>query len=417
MWVGKCRAHGQGLQKISDGQDLHKVLDGEVGDERSLVCFPPDEPVFGKEAQSLADWSAAHAELTGKRGFVQLLPGRKPTIKDGLSNDICGLPHERSPRDPVQGIVSQPAALRREKQTIVRRIVYCQLLTLARLSGTFRRMGRRPVRRGRRSWRHLPAIAIAVTLSAPLVLMVSGSLRRAGLPPPTTPELIPSPVAWDNYERAFELVDLARYTINSFVVAAIAVPLAVLVASWAGFAMARLPRRAAGVLVSLSLIAMMVPLTALLVPRFAIFSMLGLTDTYVPLIAPALIGMSPFYVLVYYWSFKRVPAELFEAARLEGLSVTTTWRRVGMPLVRSSTVAVAILAGLFSWSNFLDPLIYLFDERLFTLPLGLKSLAQLDRHNFPLLLAGSVVATAPVLIGFLFVQRFFIQERRGWLGR
>ena len=278
-------------------------------------------------------------------------------------------------------------------------------------------MRRRTVRHPRRRWRHLPAIVIAVILSAPLVLMVSGSLRRAGLPPPTTPELIPSPVAWDNYERAFELVDLARYTINSLVVAAIAVPLAVLVASWAGFAMARVPRRIAGILVSLSLIAMMVPLTALLVPRFAIFAMLGLTDTYVPLIAPALIGMSPFYVLVYYWSFKRVPAELFEAARLEGLSVVATWRRVGMPLVRPSTVAVAVLAFLFSWSNFLDPLIYLFNERLFTLPLGLKSLAQLDRHNFPLLLAGGVIATGPVLLAFLFVQRFFIQERRGWLGR
>jgi multiple sugar transport system permease protein len=247
--------------------------------------------------------------------------------------------------------------------------------------------------------------------------MVTGSLRRAGLPPPRSPELIPTPLAFDNYERAFELVDLARYTINSVLVAAVAVPLAVLVASWAGFAMARLPRRIAGALVAVSLVAMMVPLTALLVPRFTIFATLGLTDTYVPLIAPALVGMSPFYVLVYYWSFTRVPPELFEAARLEGLSASATWRRVAMPLVRPTTVAVAALAFLFSWSNFLDPLIYLFNERLFTLPLGLKSLAQLDRQNFPLLLAGGVVATVPVLLGFLFVQRYFIQEHRGWLGR
>ena len=266
-------------------------------------------------------------------------------------------------------------------------------------------------------WRHIPALVLAAILFAPLVLMVTGSLRRAGLPPPRSPELIPSPLAFDNYERAFELVDLARYTINSVLVAAVAVPLAVLVASWAGFAMARLPRRIAGALVAVSLVAMMVPLTALLVPRFTIFATLGLTDTYVPLIAPALVGMSPFYVLVYYWSFTRVPPELFEAARLEGLSASATWRQVAMPLVRPTTVAVAALAFLFSWSNFLDPLIYLFNERLFTLPLGLKSLAQLDRQNFPLLLAGGVVATAPVLLGFLFVQRYFIQEHRGWLGR
>jgi multiple sugar transport system permease protein len=82
-------------------------------------------------------------------------------------------------------------------------------------------------------------------------------------------------------------------------------------------------------------------------------------------------------------------------------------------------VAVAVLAFVFTWSNFLDPLIYLFDERKFTLPLGLRSLATVDRQDFPLLLAGAVTTTAPVIIAFLYVQRFFLQEHRGrgWLGR
>jgi multiple sugar transport system permease protein len=197
------------------------------------------------------------------------------------------------------------------------------------------------------------------------------------------------------------------------------VPLTIVFASWAGFAMARLPRRAAGWLVAVSLVALMVPVTALLVPRFAIFSWLGLTDTYVPLVAPALIGTSPFYVLLFYWGFRRIPGEIFEACRLEGLSPFTVWRRIAMPLVRPVTVAVAVLAAVFTWSNFLDPLIYLFDEDLFTLPLGLKSLAQLDRQDFPLLLAGAVIATAPVVVAFLYVQRFFLQEHgtRGWVGR
>jgi multiple sugar transport system permease protein len=163
----------------------------------------------------------------------------------------------------------------------------------------------------------------------------------------------------------------------------------------------------------------MVPITALLVPRFAIFSWLGLTDTYVPLVAPALIGMSPFYVLLFYWGFRRIPAELFEACRLEGLSPFTVWRRIALPLARPVTVAVAVLAAVFTWSNFLDPLIYLFDEDTFTLPLGLRSLAQVDRQDFPLLLAGAVTATVPVIAAFLYVQRFFLNERltRGWLGR
>ena len=104
-------------------------------------------------------------------------------------------------------------------------------------------------------------------------------------------------------------------------------------------------------------------------------------------------GTSPFYVLLYYWSFKRLPQELFEASRLEGLGPLATWWRVAMPLVRPVTVAVAVLAFVFTWSNFLDPLIFVFAQEKFTVPLGLRALSTLDRTNFPLLLAGSVAAT------------------------
>jgi multiple sugar transport system permease protein len=272
-------------------------------------------------------------------------------------------------------------------------------------------------------WRHVPAILIAVVFLLPLYFMLSGSLRQAGLPPPRVPELLPSPLAWGNYERAFELVDIPRYTVNSLIVVAFAVPLTVLTASWAAFAMFRLPRRWAGALIVVSLVALMVPLTALLVPRFVMFRHLQLIDNpvfpYIPLIAPAIMGTSPFYVLLYYWSFKRLPPELFEAARLEGLGPLATWRRVAMPLVRPVTVAVAVLAFVFTWSNFLDPLIFLFDQEEFTVPLGLRALSTLDRTNFPLLLAGSVAATLPVVLSFLYVQRYFLQEFRGagYLGR
>jgi multiple sugar transport system permease protein len=246
----------------------------------------------------------------------------------------------------------------------------------------------------------------------PLLYMVTGSLRKAGLPPPRTPEFLPSPLAFDNYERAFELVDIPRYTLNSLFVAAVAVPLTVVFASWAGFAMSRLPRRAAGILVAVSLVVLMIPITALLVPRFVMFRTVGLTNTYVPLILPSLMGTSPFYVLLFYWGFKRLPGELFEAARLEGLTPMAMWRRVAMPLVRPITVAVGVLAFVFTWSNFLDPLIYLFDQEKFTVPLGLKLLAQLDRQNYPLLLAGAVTATAPVIGAFLYVQRYFLADRQ-----
>lgn len=262
--------------------------------------------------------------------------------------------------------------------------------------------------------RHAAALAITFLFTIPLVFMVGGSLRPIG-PPPRTLELIPERFELGNYARAFDLVDIPRYAMNSLIVVAIAVPLTVLVASWAGFAMARLSGRSATTMVVLTFVALMVPATALMVPRFAIFRTLGLTDTFVPLIAPSLLGTSPFYVLVFYWSFKRLPAELFEAARLEGVSPLTVWWRVAMPLARPVTVAVAVLSFSFTWSNFLDPLIYLSNERMYTLPLGLRALSQVDPSNIPLLLAGATAAAAPVVIAFLYVQRFFLRAHRGWL--
>jgi ABC-type sugar transport system permease subunit len=94
-----------------------------------------------------------------------------------------------------------------------------------------------------------------VLFVVPLVLMVTGSLRDTDLPPPWGPELLPSPLAFENYGLAFDLVDMPRYVANSMIVAALAVPLTVLVASWAGFAISRLPRRAGVAIVALSLVA------------------------------------------------------------------------------------------------------------------------------------------------------------------
>ena len=268
-------------------------------------------------------------------------------------------------------------------------------------------------------WRQPVAVGLAVVFLLPLWFMVSGSLREPGTPPPRTPELLPRPLSTTSYEDAFDLVDLARYTVNSLVVAGVTVPLAVLFASWAGFAFLLVAGRARSILIGLSFAALMIPLTALLVPRFVLFRWLELTDTWVPLIAPALLGLSPFYVLLYYWSFRRLPPELFEAARLEGMQPLSMWRLLAMPLVRPVTVAIALLAFITTWGNFLDPLIYLFDPDLYTLPLGLRSLASLDRTNYPVLLAGAVVATAPVVVTFAVAQRYFLHENRraGWLGR
>lgn len=270
-----------------------------------------------------------------------------------------------------------------------------------------------------RGWRVLGAAAVVLVVAVPVAFLLAGSLRQPGLPPPLTPELVPDPVDTGNYGRAADLVGLGRATLNSLLVAAVAAPLSVLVASWAGFALVLLGARLRTALLAASLLALMVPLTALLVPRFALYRSLGLVDTFVPLVAPALVGTSPIYVLVFYVAFRRLPPELYDACRLEAMSPFQIWRRIALPLVRPVAVAVGLLAFVLSWGNFLDPLVYLHDRDLFTLPLALRSLAQLDPTNYPLLLAGAVIATAPVLAVFLVAQRWFLHEHRGagWLGR
>jgi multiple sugar transport system permease protein len=253
----------------------------------------------------------------------------------------------------------------------------------------------------------------------PLAMLVSGSLHQPGLPPPPAPRLLPDPPSTAGYASAVEIGALGRATVNSLIVAAVAVPVSVVVAALAGFALTRLPRRTAGVVAAASLVALMVPATALLVPRFAVFRALGLTDTLLPLMASALLGTSPLYVLVYYLAFRALPTDLYDACRIQDLTPVQTWWRIAMPLVRPVTGAVAALAFVLTWSNFLDPLAYVYDRDLYTLPLALRSLSTLDPTNFPVFLAGATIATGPALLIFALAQRRFLRDNAGmgWFRR
>jgi multiple sugar transport system permease protein len=267
--------------------------------------------------------------------------------------------------------------------------------------------------------RPVGALLVALLFLAPLSFLVTGALRDPGVLPTESFPLIPDPLTTEALSRAFDLAPLQDQLINSVIVAAIAVPLAVVVASWAGFAMVLLPPRQRRWAVGASLVLLMVPLAALWLPRFVLFRWLGVVDTWVPLIAPALLGMSPFYVLLFYWSYRRVPTDLLDAGRLEGLRAFGLWRRVAAPLVRPTTFAVAALAFVTTWGNFIDPVLFINDPDLATLPLGLRSLAALGPTGFPVLLAGALVATLPAVVAFALVQRRFLQNTReaGWLGR
>jgi multiple sugar transport system permease protein len=149
----------------------------------------------------------------------------------------------------------------------------------------------------------------------------------------------------------------------------------------------------------------MIPFTALWLSRFLLFAKLGITNSYFSLIAPALMGTSPIFILLFYWTFRRTDRTIFESAELDGASLWQTWWRIALPLARPALITVGMLAFLFYWNDFINPLLYLRSQTLYTLPVGLLQLQEMDKTNWSLLMAASVVVTIPALIVFSFLQR------------
>jgi multiple sugar transport system permease protein len=246
---------------------------------------------------------------------------------------------------------------------------------------------------------------MTVVFLAPLAFMVSGSLRRIGAPPPEGFEVIPTGAGVSAYARLAEIIPLTTFLRNSVLVVVVAVPLTVVVATWAGFALSQMTARPRRALLALTLILLMVPLPMLWVPRFIGFLRLGVLDTLVPLMAPALAGTTPFTVLLAYRAFRRIPAELFEAARAEGASAFRIWWQIGVPLVGATTAAIAAIAFTVHWGNYFDALLFIGRESSQTLPLGVGRLRNLDPTDMPIMLAGAVVLSVPPVIALLVAQR------------
>lgn len=258
--------------------------------------------------------------------------------------------------------------------------------------------------------RHVPIALAAIVYAWPLWAMLVGSLRGRGVPPPRGVELVPANPGLGAYRALGEVLPLATYARNSIIVVALAVPLTVLVASLAGFGIRLLPPRRRAVAVALTIAAMLVPVTAVWATRFELFRLVGAVDTFVPLVALALIGTNPFLVLVYAWAFHALPEEQLEAAALDGAGTVRQWWHVALPQARAATLAVIVLSFTFHWSNFIDPLLYLNSQSRFTGPLGLRLLQQLNPTDWPLLLAGSVLMTLPVVLVFAIGQRSFLHD-------
>lgn len=258
--------------------------------------------------------------------------------------------------------------------------------------------------------RHALGLAITAVFLLPLYWIFTASLRPIGLPPPTTVEWLPASPTLDNYPIIFDLVPMARYLRNSLIVVAVAVPMTVFVASVAGFALSQetdLWRRR---MLVFSVVMLMIPGASVWIFRFQILRWLGLLDSLGALIVPAFAAGNPLYVLLFFWSYRRVPIEIIESARLEGASAWLIWWRLVRPLVHPTAVGVTILSFVMYWSDFVSPVLYVFRTDLYTLPIGLQLIKQLDPTNWPLLMSAAAVMTLPVVILFVILQRSFLND-------
>ncbi|WP_217809741.1 carbohydrate ABC transporter permease [Micromonospora sp. NBS 11-29] len=268
--------------------------------------------------------------------------------------------------------------------------------------------GRRP--RWQRILFVLALVAAAVVFLLPFVWLVSASLRPREYV--FAPGFLPMPFAPDNYAEAWHAMPLFTWLFNSVVVGVAAAVTATLSSAWVafGFAYFRFPGR--NLLFGLVLATMMLPFAVTMIPTYLIWNRLGLVDTQVPLWAGNLFG-SAFYIFLLRQFFLSLPREYFEAARVDGASYPQLFWRMAFPLVRPALLVAFVFEFKASWTDLVKPLIYLRDEQLYTLPRGLKVI--LDRFGYggeqqwEIVLAGSVIATVPMIVLFFLAQRHFVE--------
>lgn len=256
--------------------------------------------------------------------------------------------------------------------------------------------------------KHAVLIGLSLVFLVPFIWMATGAFK-------TPADLNASPIVWfpdqftfDNFAQAAQRFPLARYFFNTAVICLLSVVGAVASSAMVGYGLARIPWRGRSVLFAIILSTTMIPFYVTMFPAFEIYRFLNLTNTWVPLILPHFLGV-PIYIFLMRQFLMAIPKELSESARVDGANEWQIFVRVILPLVKPALVAVGLFQFLASWNDFLGPLIYLSDSRLYTISLGLNFFKGQYSTEFGPLMAVSTLAVLPVIILFFFAQRTFIE--------
>jgi putative chitobiose transport system permease protein len=264
----------------------------------------------------------------------------------------------------------------------------------------------------RRIGMYVLLVCIAFMMLFPLLWLISTSFKSPAedifqFPP----QLFPTKPTGQNFVTVWQNNPFGQYLFNSIIVASLAVSLNLLFCSLAAYPLARLDFQGKELIFAAVISTIMIPFQIVMIPLYILIVQLGLKNTYLGVIFPDI--ASAFGIFLLRQAFMGVPKELEEAARIDGCSELGLWWNIMLPAIRPALVTLAIFVFIGSWSDFLWPLIVLDRPEYYTLPLGVANLAGTFSLDWRLIAAGSVISIAPILLLFLFVQRYIVPTDAG----
>ena len=262
------------------------------------------------------------------------------------------------------------------------------------------------------TWRTIVTLIVllgALIILAPVLWMLSTSLKTLPDTQVFPPQWIPKTFHWENYVTALTFLPFSTLALNTAIVTAACLVGDVLVNSFIAYAFAKIQVPGRNILFLLVLSTLMVPFPVLMIPQFLLFKTFGWIDTLLPLIVPAFFG-NAFYIFMFRQFYLTIPRELSDAARIDGCNHFGIYWRIMLPLIQPALATVAIFSFTFNWNDYLSPLIYLDSPEHYTLTLGLASfIGRYGAQPWNLLMAASLVTVLPCVVLFFFAQKYFIQ--------
>ncbi len=261
------------------------------------------------------------------------------------------------------------------------------------------------------SLRHLFLIPFSLLMLTPLLWMAITSIQTPDEARQFPPVLIPKGIDWHNYTGAVSLAPFGTWYINSVIVSAVVVFSNLVICSLAAYAFARLRFFGSNVLFVLLLATLMVPFQVILIPTFLIVRHLGVIDNITALILPNLATAFGIFMLRQF--FRTLPIELEEAARIDGCSRLGVLVKIVLPLSVPALSTLALIMLLWTWNDFLWPLVAINSQEHMTLQVGLSTFQSAHTSRTTLLMAGNMLALIPMVVAFVITQKSFVRSIAG----